>query len=137
MRTTKLFQGTCLIRASLFICSAALGADNCTGYDSLVGISVETLDLGNGHTLTAFRQASMLTSENSIYQLATGECLGAALSTPDGKCESMVTARVVTRTGIRKALSFRKLRGLTRAHGSPLGGRGSLLARPTLADFKT
>lgn len=85
MKTTKLLQGVCVIGSAMLIPGLAHSADNCTGYDNLVALYTETLDLGGGHTLTVFRQASILTTENQRYNLSTGECSGAALSTPDGK----------------------------------------------------
>lgn len=129
MRTTKLLQGTCLIGTSLFICGAALGADNCTGYDSAVGISVETLDLGNGHTLTAFRQASMLTSENSIYQLATGECSGAALSTPDGKVRVNGYCARRDKDGDTQSVEFSQAAGADKGTWKSTGGTGKFASK--------
>jgi len=85
MSTAKLLTGACALGCTLAICGPAAAADSCSGYDSLVATYAETLDLGSGHTLTVFRQSSILTSDDSIYNLVTGECSGTALSTPDGK----------------------------------------------------
>jgi hypothetical protein len=124
MRTTKLLQGTCLIGASLFVCSAALGADNCTGYDTSVNISAETLDLGNGHTLTAFRGASMLTSEDSIYQLTTGECSGSALNTPDGKVRVSGHCARRDKDGDTHSIEFSEAAGADKGTWKSTGGTG-------------
>lgn len=87
MRTAKLLRSGFIVGGSLFLCSAAL-ADNCTGYDALVTTSANTLDLGNGMTLTVFQSESIVISGDSIYNLVTGQCSGTALSTPDGKVRS-------------------------------------------------
>lgn len=52
--------------------ASATAADNCTGYDILVSTHFEERDLGGGMKLQTFSQESILTSENSIYHLATG-----------------------------------------------------------------
>jgi len=87
MRTAKVLHSGFIVGAGLFLCSAAL-ADNCTGYDLQVTASVNTLDLGNGMTLTVFQSESIVMSGDSIYNLGTGQCSGTALSTPDGKVRS-------------------------------------------------
>ena len=88
MKTAKVLHAVTLIGACLFAASLAVAADNCTGYDTLVTLSAETLDLGNKHTLTVFRSASMLISDDPRYHLTTGECSGTTLTTPDGKARS-------------------------------------------------
>ena len=64
-----------LVVAGVFLVAPAYAADNCTGYDMIVTTSADTRDLGNGMTLTTFQGESMLTSENSIYHLATGQSI--------------------------------------------------------------
>jgi hypothetical protein len=75
------------IFAAALMCAAnpLLARDNCTGYDVLVTSSAETLEVAKGHSLTVFRSDSVITSEDSIYHLTTGECSGTVLATPDGK----------------------------------------------------
>ncbi|HKB81835.1 MAG TPA: hypothetical protein VKD04_01365 [Burkholderiales bacterium] len=84
MRTAKLLQGGIVVAAGLLICNTAL-ADNCTGYDISVTTAADTRDLGNGMSLTTFQAESTVTSEDSMYNLVTGQCSGTALATPDGK----------------------------------------------------
>jgi hypothetical protein len=81
---TRLWPSVFVIGLSLLIGTPARAADNCTGYDALVTISSETLEVGKGHTLTVWRAESMVTSDDSIYHLTTGECAGTTLATPDG-----------------------------------------------------
>ena len=59
-------------------------ADNCNGRFTNVGQSAETIDLGNGHTLTVFSARGSSTSENTAHN-GVGGCGGYVLSTPDGK----------------------------------------------------
>ena len=87
MRTTELLRSGFVLGAGLLLWSTAF-ADNCTGYDMLVTTSTATRDLGNGMTLTNFQAESIVISDDSIYNLATGECSGTALATPDGKVRS-------------------------------------------------
>jgi hypothetical protein len=67
----------------------AIGAD-CSGYDVLVTQSADTIDVGGGHTATVIRWWSVLTTDDpkSPYNLATGECQGSLLTTPDGKTQA-------------------------------------------------
>jgi hypothetical protein len=65
------------------LCSPAW-ADNCNGRFTNVGQSVDTLDLGKGHTLTTFVARGTSTSENSVHN-GVGGCGGYVLTTPDGK----------------------------------------------------
>ena len=69
--------------------SSATAADNCTGYDNLVSTYFEERDLGQGMKLQIFAQESILTSDHAAYHLATGQCTGSALMTPDGKVRAM------------------------------------------------
>ena len=87
MRISKLLRNGVFIGTSLFLNSTAF-ADNCTGYDTLVTTNADTRDLGNGMTLTTFQAESIVITEDSIYNLATGQCSGTALATPDGKVRS-------------------------------------------------
>ena len=59
-------------------------ADNCTGRWTNVGQSAETIDLGNGHTLTIFSARGSTTSDNSAMT-GVGQCGGYVLTMPDGK----------------------------------------------------
>ncbi len=83
MRTTNLLKMGLFLGMSGIACGSAL-ADNCTGHFTNVGQSGDTLDLGNGHTLTNFVARGSLTSDNSAMN-ATGACAGHVLTTPDGK----------------------------------------------------
>lgn len=56
----------------------------CTGRWTNVGQSAETIDLGEGHTLTIFSARGSATSDNSPMT-GIGQCGGYVLTTPDGK----------------------------------------------------
>lgn len=66
------------------ICSGPVLADNCNGRWTNVTQSAETIDLGNGHTLTIFSARGSATSDNSAMT-GIGQCGGYVLTTPDGK----------------------------------------------------
>ena len=129
MKTTALLKGVFAVGCSLLICSPAVGADNCSGYDNLVSTYAETLDLGNGHTLTAFRQASMLTSEDSIYNLATGECSGAALTTPDGKVRVSGYCARRDKDGDTHSIEFSQTAGADKGVWKSTGGTGKFAGK--------
>lgn len=59
-------------------------ADSCNGRWTNVAQSAETIDLGNGHTLTIFVAKGSSTSDNSALT-GIGQCGGYVLTTPDGK----------------------------------------------------
>ncbi len=83
MRTTNLLKMGLFLGMSGVVCGSAL-ADDCDGRFTGVNQSADTVDLGNGHTLTFFSDFGSVTSENSA-QNATGACGGYVLTTPDGK----------------------------------------------------
>jgi hypothetical protein len=89
MKLRKLACGFLAALGVLAAAAPAIGAE-CAGYDVLVTQSAETLDVGNGHTTTVIRWWSILTTDDpkSPYNLATGECQGAILTTPDGKAQA-------------------------------------------------
>ena len=83
MTATKVLQ--CCVGLSLTIALPAISqAAKCSGYDSEVVESVNVTELSKGHSVTMVRSYSLLTSENSIYTLGTGECSAVVLATPDG-----------------------------------------------------
>jgi len=129
MSTAKLLSGVCVIGCALSISGPVAGADSCSGYDTLVATYVETLDLGNGHTLTAFRQASMLTSEDSIYNLATGECSGAALSTPDGKVRVSGFCARRDKDNDIQSIEFSQAAGADKGMWKSTGGTGKFAGK--------
>ncbi len=137
MNTNKLLKGVCAIGSTLLISGVAHSADNCTGYDNLFATYVETLDLGNGHTLTAFRQASMLTSDDSImYHLATGECSGAALSTPDGKVRVSGYCARRDKDGDTQSIEFSQAAGADKGVWKSTGGTGKFAGKSASGWFQ-
>ena len=123
MRTRNFAQKTLLVVGALSICGAAL-ADNCTGYDMLVTTSGETRDLGNGMTLTTFQSESMIVSENSIYNLATGQCSGTALATPDGKARSSGHCARRDKDGNTQSIEWSVAPGADKGVWKSTGGTG-------------
>ena len=83
MRQAKcVYTGLVLITGAL-ACGGAL-ADNCSGNWTNTTQTSETLDLGDGHTLTTFFARGTVSSDNSPMN-AVGGCAGYVLTTPDGK----------------------------------------------------
>jgi hypothetical protein len=79
-RLTKWFAILFLVLAWSDLSLAA----SCNGRWTNVSQSAETIDLGNGHTLTIFSAKGSSTSENSAL-VGIGQCGGYVLTTPDGK----------------------------------------------------
>ena len=129
MKTTNLLKCLFVIGTTLSTAGFAHGADNCTGHDSLVVIYAETLDLGGGHTLTAFRQASMLTSDSNLYNLATGECSGAALSTPDGMVRVFGYCARRDKDGDSQSIEFSQAPGAEKGTWKSTGGTGKFAGK--------
>ena len=67
----------------ILTCGGAL-ADNCNGHFSNTAQSGDTIDLGDGHTLTTFFARGSTNSDNSPLN-NVGACGGYVLTTPDGK----------------------------------------------------
>jgi hypothetical protein len=65
------------------LCGVSMAAE-CNGRWTNVTQSAETIDLGQGHTLTIFSARGSATSDNSPMT-GIGQCGGYALTTPDGK----------------------------------------------------
>ena len=85
MRQAKrIYTGLLLVTGAL-ACGGAL-ADNCSGNWSGISQSAETIDLGDGHTLTVFFDRGSVSSSNSPLN-AVGACGGYVLTTPDGKTQ--------------------------------------------------
>lgn len=83
MKTRKLFY-VGLLAATGALVSGGAWADNCNGRWTNTAQSGDTIDLGDGHTLTTFFARGSVSSENSSFN-AVGGCGGYVLTTPDGK----------------------------------------------------
>ena len=83
MRQHKRVYAGLIFVAGVLACGGAL-ADNCSGNWSGISQSSETVDLGDGHTLTVFFDRGSVSSSNSPLN-AVGGCGGYVLTTPDGK----------------------------------------------------
>jgi hypothetical protein len=115
--------------ASLIVCAPAVGADNCSGYDVLFAVTEETLDLGGGHSLTVFRQKSVLVIETALYNLATGECLGTALATPDGRMRVNGHCARRDKDGDTHSIEFSQAAGAEKGVWKSTGGTGKFAGK--------
>jgi hypothetical protein len=123
MRTRELLLSGMIVGGGLFLCCTAF-ADTCTGYDMLVTTSADTRDLGNGMTLTTFQSESILISEDSVYHLATGQCSGTALATPDGKVRSNGHCARHDKDGHTQSIEWSQAAGADKGMWKSTGGTG-------------
>ena len=129
MTTNRMMSALGIAATMVLAPAAAYSADNCTGYDNLVTLHEATLDLGGGHTLTTFQQASLVTSDDSIYNLTTGECSGAALSTPDGKVRAYGYCARKDKDGDTQSIEFSQAAGADKGVWKGIGGTGKFAGR--------
>jgi hypothetical protein len=129
MKTNKLLRSGFVVGIGLFLCGTAVAADNCTGYDILVTTNAETRDLGNGMTLTTFQAESALTSDDSIYNLATGQCSGTALATPDGKVRSSGHCARHDKDGHTQSIEWAQAPGAEKGMWKSTGGTGKFAGK--------
>ena len=71
----------------------------------------------------------MLTSENSIYNLATGECSGAALTTPDGKTRATGYYARGDKDGDTASIEFAQAAGADKGTWRSTGGTGKFAGK--------
>lgn len=135
MRPGKLIRNLLVAATGLFICTTA-AADNCTGYDVLVTTSADVRDLGNGVTLTTFQAESVLISENSIYHLATGQCSGTVLATPDGKAQSKGHCARRDKDGHAQSIEWSQSPGAERGAWKSTGGTGKFAGKTDAGWFQ-
>jgi len=128
MKTAKLLRNGCIVGTGLLLCGTAF-ADNCTGYDALVTTSAETRDLGNGMTLTTFQSESILITDNSIYNLVTGQCSGTALTTPDGKARSNGHCARHDKDGHTQSIEWSQGAGAEKGTWKSTGGTGKFAGK--------
>ena len=125
------------------ILPTATFADNCSGHYSSTNISVDTIEVEKGYTLTFFHSRGNATSENSPYT-GVGMCGGYALTTPDGKTK---LAGICTRQGKDGSWSdaWSKDASAERGEWHQVAGTGVYAAKigtkgwwqPTIANDKT
>lgn len=130
MKAGRLCCAAATIASALAYSNAVQAADNCTGYDNLVTVSAETVDLGNGHTLTVLRQHSALTSEDApLWNLVTGECSGTVLTTPDGKARAVGHCLRRDKDGDSASIEWGLQPGAERGYWKFTGGSGKFAQR--------
>jgi hypothetical protein len=125
-----------LLATLILVGGIAQAADNCTGHDVLVSRSGETLDLGGGHSLTVFRSYSVVMSENSIYNMLTGECSGTALATPDGKVRSGGHCARKDKDGHTQSIEWSQPAGAEKGMWRSVGGTGKFAGKTDAGWFK-
>ena len=109
--------------------AAPASADNCTGYDALVAQTAETTDVGKGVTLTVWKNQSIITSENSIYNGVAGECSGTILTTPDGKAQAMGYCARRDKDGDTQSIAWHLPAGADKGMWKATGGTGKFAGK--------
>ena len=104
--------------------SSARAADTCTGHDTLVVQSADTTDLGHGMKQTTVKQHSILFSNDSIYNMVTGECSGTVLQTPDGKTQMQGFCARHDKDGDAQSIAFGMPPGADKIEWKSIGGTG-------------
>jgi hypothetical protein len=120
---------TAVLPLGVFCTATTSWADNCTGYDALVAQSAETTDLGQGLKLTSFKSQSILISNDSVYNLVTGECSGITLQTADGKTQSSGYCARRDKNGDTQSIAFRQLPGTDKGEWKSTGGTGKFAGK--------
>jgi hypothetical protein len=88
IRTQPSFKtfATAVVAATL-ACAAASHAAKCAGTNINYDVHWEETEIGKGTKLATWRGASVTVADDSgaAYHLISGECVGSALTSPDGK----------------------------------------------------
>ena len=108
----------------LGIMSVSSWADTCTGYDILVAQSAETIDLGKGLKQTSVKSQSIVMSNDSVYNLATGECSGTLLQTEDGKSQGSGYCARRDKDGDTVSIAWSLAPGADKGEWKSTGGTG-------------
>ena len=113
-------------------------ADNCSGYDSLVTQSAETIDLGHGVKQTSVKSHStVITSNDSIYNLNAGECAGTILQTEEGKSQGMGYCSRRDKDGDTISISWQLPSGADKGEWKTTGGTGKFAGKQNPGWFQT
>jgi hypothetical protein len=87
MKKQKLLYSGLILATTALVSGGAL-ADNCSGNWTNTTQSADTIDLGDGHTLTTWFSRGSVSSQNSPFN-TVGACGGYVLTTPDGKSRTV------------------------------------------------
>jgi hypothetical protein len=111
------------------ICMSSSWADNCTGYSTSVTQSAETTDLGKGVKQTAWKSATVVMSNDSIYNLVTGECVGITLQTEEGKMQTMGYCSRRDKDGDTYSIAVHRPLGADKGQWNSVGGTGKFAGK--------
>jgi len=130
MKTGELLPSALVAVTLCLTYNSSLAADNCTGYDVLVAQSVETTDLGKGHSVTVVSQASALISEDApIWNLVSGVCQGSLLTTPDGKTRGSGHCARRDKDGDTASIEWAQAPGSPKSSWKLTGGTGKFAGK--------
>lgn len=132
----KTLTCTMLATAVLLTANSVTAADNCTGYDILVTTYADSRDLGGGMIQSTFSSESILTSEDSIYHLATGQCTGTALATPDGKVRMSGVCARRDKDGDTQSIEWSVAPGADKGTWKANGGTGKFAGKANAGWFQ-
>jgi hypothetical protein len=123
--------------AVLVVAMPSWAADTCTGHDILVTQVSETADLGHGLKQITFKESSIVMSNDSIYNLLTGECSGAALISEDGKAQSSGFCARHDAEGNTIGLSFSQAPGSDKGIWKTVSGTGKFAGKQNTGWFQS
>ena len=106
------------------LCMSPSWADTCTGYDVLTVGPSETTDLGQGMKLTSWKAQSVLLSNDSIYNVLVGDCLGTILQNPDGKTQVAGNCARRDKDGNTESDAWSQAPGADKGQWNAAGGTG-------------
>jgi len=121
----------CTFAAALACAAGPALAAECSGYDILVNQTADTLDVGNGHTMTVIRSWSILITDDqkSPYNLTTGECQGTLLATPDGKTQGSGYCARRDKDKDTQSIQWTQAAGADKGEWHSTGGTGKFAGR--------
>lgn len=129
VRTMATRLALALVTLLMFVPVAALAAE-CSGYDALVNQTTETFEAAKGHSVTVWRAASILVTDDptSKYNLTTGECIGTVLTMPDGATSAAGRCARRDKAGDSYSLEWAQAPRAKRGSWKGLAGTGKFAA---------
>jgi hypothetical protein len=112
-----------------FLYMSSSWADTCTGYEVATLGPNETTDFGHGLKQIRLKSQPVLLSDNSLYNLLVGECVGAMLQTPDGKTQSSGYCVRHDKAGDSLSTAWSQAPGADKGEWHATGGTGKYAGR--------
>jgi hypothetical protein len=124
------------VAATLCVAVPSWAADTCTGHDILVTQLADTTDLGHGLKQITVKQYSIVMSNDSIYNLAAGECSGTILLGDEGKTQFVGYCARRDKDGDTVSLSFHQSPGSDKGEWKIVSGTGKFAGKQDTGWFQ-